>query len=67
MKRLHEYRKALCDWIYRRDCDCRVAAFGKQWPCLFAILVAIMFVYFGFVLIDGRVREMIFEFEHHIG
>ncbi len=29
---------------------------------LFAILVAIAFVYFGFVLIDGRVREMLFEF-----
>ena len=29
---------------------------------LFAILVAITFVYFGFVLIDGRVREMFFEF-----
>ena len=29
---------------------------------LFAILVAITFVYFGFVLIDGRIREMFFEF-----
>lgn len=29
---------------------------------LFAILVAIAFVYFGFVLMDGRVREMLFEF-----
>lgn len=31
---------------------------------LFAILVAIAFVYFGFVLMDGRAREMLFEFEN---
>lgn len=29
---------------------------------LLAVLVAIAFVYFGFVLMDGRVREMLFEF-----